>query len=214
MKKVGVVRFLGTNCDQDVFDAIKSLGAEASWLWYQDHFNVEDYDSLIIPGGFSYGDYLRCGALAAKSAVMDSVEDFSKKGKPVLGICNGFQVLCERGLLPGALLRNQNLKFKDEWVDLKPQTQGSFWSLAKGIRVPIAHGEGRYYNNKKGLKELQDKEQIWLQYQTNPNGSLLDIAGVVNQEKNVAGLMPHPERAIFNWMGGAEGRLILEKLVQ
>lgn len=214
MKKVGVVRFLGTNCDQDVFNALKDLGAQPSWLWYQDHFNVEDYDSVVVPGGFSYGDYLRCGALASKMPVMDSVEDFARKGKPVLGICNGFQVLCERRLLPGALMKNKGLKFVDKWSTLSPKNQNSFWSLNQKVTIPVAHGEGCYFNTEDGLKKLQDQDQIWLTYQDNPNGSLLDVAGVVNKDKNVAGLMPHPERALHLWMGNMEGRLILEKLTQ
>ena len=207
MKTIGVVRFLGTNCDRDVFKAIDGTqGLRAEWLWYEDHFDCDKFDGLVLPGGFSYGDYLRSGALAAKSPVMDSVEDFAKTGKPVLGICNGFQVLCERALLPGTLLKNKNLSFIDRWVDLTSQVQDSMWALkSKGCRVPVAHGDGCYYVDDKKLFELKENDQIWLTYKDNPNGSRGDVAGVLNKEKNIAGLMPHPERAMFEWMGSSDG---------
>ena len=207
MKTIGVVRFLGTNCDTDVFKAIdETEGLKAEWLWYEDHFDSDKHDGLVLPGGFSYGDYLRSGALAAKSPVMDSVVEFSKTGKPVLGICNGFQVLCESGLLPGALLKNKNLNFIDRWVDLTPESTTSIWSLTKNTyKVPVAHGDGCYYVDDATLSELKENDQIWLTYGDNPNGSVGDIAGVLNKEKNVAGLMPHPERAMYKWMGSSDG---------
>lgn len=207
MKTIGVVRFLGTNCDTDVFNAINETESlKAEWLWYEDHFDCDKYDGLVLPGGFSYGDYLRSGALAAKSPVMDSVEEFSKTGKPVLGICNGFQILCERKLVPGALLKNKSLNFVDRWVELKPTTKSSFWALnEKNYKIPVAHGDGCYYVSEDKLKELKEKDQIWLTYHENPNGSVADIAGVLNEEKNVAGLMPHPERALYEWMGSSDG---------
>ena len=215
MKKIGVVRFLGTNCDTDVFKAIDNTeGLKPEWLWYEDHFNCNEYDGLILPGGFSYGDYLRPGALAAKSAVMDSVEEFSNTGKPVLGICNGFQVLCERNLLPGVLLRNKNLNFVDRWVELTPRVKGSLWSLDSQVyKVPVAHGDGCYYTGDAELSKLKEKNQIWLTYNDNPNGSVGDVAGVLNEKKNVAGLMPHPERAMYNWMGSKDGMCFFEKLL-
>lgn len=212
MKKIGVARFLGTNCDKDLFDALDELGAKVSWLWYQDRFNINDFDAVAIPGGFSYGDYLRSGALAAKSPVMDSIEELSKLGKPVLGICNGFQILCERKMLPGALLRNQNLKFIDRWVELENITSNQNWKTEKSYKLPIAHADGRFYADLNTLKEMQDNDQIWLKYKNNPNGSVDNIAGVLNKNKNVAAMMPHPERAIYEWTGGTEGRQVLERL--
>lgn len=207
MKTIGVVRFLGTNCDTDVFKAIdETEGLKAEWLWYENHFDSSKYDGLVLPGGFSYGDYLRSGALAAKSPVMDSVEEFAKTGKPVLGICNGFQVLCERGLLPGALLKNKSLNFIDRWVNLTPKAKDSMWSLSsKEYRVPVAHGDGCYFVDEETLLKLKENDQVWLTYKNNPNGSVDDVAGVLNEKKNVAGLMPHPERAMYEWMGSSDG---------
>jgi phosphoribosylformylglycinamidine synthase subunit PurQ / glutaminase len=208
-KKIGVVRFPGTNCDLDVFTAIQSVDQEPVWLWHRDTFDPKSVSAVVLPGGFSYGDYLRCGALAAKAPVMRSVAEFAKSGGPVLGICNGFQVLCEAGLLPGALVRNQNLRFIDSWVDLT-LVQGSrqIGPDVEGVRVrlPIAHGEGRYQIDNSGLKRLQDLGQVWWTYNDNVNGSVGQIAGVLNEERNVAGLMPHPERAMAAWMGGGDGR--------
>jgi phosphoribosylformylglycinamidine synthase len=214
MKKIGVVRFLGTNCDQDIFDAIDATeGLKAEWLWYEDKFNVDDLDGAVIPGGFSYGDYLRCGALASKMPVMDSVEELAKSGKPILGICNGFQVLCERGLLPGVLMRNEKLNFIDDWSVLKAEKTDSIWSLEGELSLPIAHGEGRYFVPKTDLEVMKKNGQIWLTYSSNPNGSVEDVAGVLNAEKNVAGLMPHPERAMNSWMGGTDGRKLLQRFL-
>ncbi len=211
--KIGVVRFLGTNCDEDVKKWVVSKSFEAEYLWFEDQFNVNDFDKIIIPGGFSHGDYLRCGALAAQTPIMKSIREFAKKEKPILGICNGFQILCESGLLPGALLRNDSLKFKDEWTDLKinqPQTAFSVGAqMEQLIRLPIAHGEGKFYAETETLKKLQGNGQIWLTYQNNPNGSVLDIAGITNESKNVCGLMPHPERALNSWMGSTDGMYFL-----
>ncbi len=214
MKRIGVVRFLGTNCDEDVFNGITQIkGLKPVWLWYEDEFNEDFVDGIVIPGGFSYGDYLRCGALAAKTPVMDSVEKFSKSGGKVLGICNGFQVLCERGLLPGILMRNKEVSFIDTWVSLEALSKNNPWSLKGSYTMPIAHGQGRFYISKEGLKALKDNDQIWFKYTDNPNGSVSSIAGVLNKEKNIAGLMPHPERAVAKWMGGNEGRFLLEKFL-
>ena len=206
MKKVGVVRFLGTNCDRDIIQACETFGHQPSWLWYEDEFDPASVDAVIIPGGFSYGDYLRCGAIAAKAPVMKSVAEFSKLGKPILGICNGFQILCEAGLLPGVLLPNESGLFVDKWVQLKKGSSSQHWGAQlEGARLPVAHGEGRFYLDSEGLKSLEDNNQVWWRYEENVNGSLNDIAGILNKEKNVAGLMPHPERAIFEWMGGKDG---------
>lgn len=207
--KIGIVRFLGTNCDADVKKWVVSKSHQAEYLWFENQFNVNDYDRVIIPGGFSHGDYLRCGALAAKTPIMKSIREFANKEKPILGICNGFQILCEVGLLPGALLRNDSQKFKDEWALLKVKQNKTAFSINSEvnqvIKLPIAHGEGKFYAGSETLKKLQDQEQIWLTYENNPNGSLLNIAGITNENKNVCGLMPHPERALFDWMGSTDG---------
>ena len=205
-ERVGVVRFPGTNCDRDVFEAVEACGHKAQWLWHQDRFTVSDFDRIVIPGGFSYGDYLRCGALAAKAPVMTSLHEAANQGLPILGICNGFQILCESGLLPGALIRNQSLRFVDRWVNLNLKNANRHWagSTAK-VRLPVAHGEGRFYIDDDGMKRLQDQNQIWWTYSENPNGSLADIAGVTSEKGNVAALMPHPERAMVEWMGGRDG---------
>jgi len=214
MKKIGVVRFLGTNCDQDIFDAIDSTeDLKAEWLWYEDKFDINEFDGAVIPGGFSYGDYLRCGALASKMPVMDSIEALANSGKPVLGICNGFQVLCERGLLPGVLMRNEKLNFIDDWAVLKAENTDSVWALEGELTMPIAHGEGRYFVAASDLATMKKNGQIWLTYSNNPNGSVDNVAGVLNTAKNVAGLMPHPERAISSWMGGTDGRKLLQRFL-
>jgi len=214
-KKIGVVRFLGTNCDQDVFDALENIeGLTPVWLWYENKFDVHKFDGVVVPGGFSYGDYLRSGALASKMSVMDSVEEFAEIGKPVLGICNGFQVLCERNLLPGALLKNKNLKFIDKWVSLKNNVSEGLWSLGdETLNLPVAHGDGCYYVSEEHLAALKDNDQIWLTYDENPNGSVDDIAGVLNAKKNVAGLMPHPERAVAPWMGSVSGSVLIQRFL-
>ena len=212
--KVGVVRFPGTNCDRDVFEAVGQAGAEAVWLWHEDLFDAKAYKALILPGGFSYGDYLRSGALAARAVAMKSVREAAAGGVPVLGICNGFQILCEAGLLPGALTRNRGLRFVDTWVDLKKvggrTVFGAALGKGDGIRIPIAHADGRFVIADDALKAARDRDQVWLEYKENPNGSIADIAGITNEAGNVAGLMPHPERAFHDWMGGSDGRKLLE----
>lgn len=209
-KKVGILRFLGTNCDGDIWQAVSAVGLNPEWLWYQDRFETKDYAAFILPGGFSHGDYLRCGALAAKAPVMESLAEGVRRGIPTLGICNGFQILCDAGLLPGALVRNEKLRFIDDWVDLDlvhpcDSFAGGHQNPATTARLPIAHGEGRYYVEDEVLKSLQDHGQIWWTYRENPNGSVANIAGVMDRQGRVAGLMPHPERALFNWMGGTDG---------
>lgn len=214
MSKVGVVRFLGTNCDRDIIQASKEFGAKPEFLWFQNQFNVNDYDVVVLPGGFSYGDYLRTGALSARTPVMKSVRDFAAKGKPVLGICNGFQILCESGLLPGVLMRNQGMKFIDQWEELVIKNNKNPWTqkytVGQKIKLPIAHGEGRFFAEASTLKSLQDNDQVLATYSDNPNGSAFDIAGVMNEQKNVVGLMPHPERAIYDWMGSSIGKGFFE----
>lgn len=208
--KIGILRFLGTNCDYDIWEYAKALGHDCEWLWYQDNFDPTKYDRLIVPGGFSYGDYLRSGALASRTPVMESVKLAAEKDIPILGICNGFQILCEIGLLPGALLRNSQGRFIDKWVELEVVENNKYWSWDKtSLRMPIAHGEGRYFIDEQGLKELEDSGGIWLRYKDNPNGSVSNIAGV--SQGSVVGLMPHPERALYEWMGGVDGRSLLKE---
>lgn len=209
--KVGILRFPGTNCDRDIWNAVVEFGGEPSWLWHSENFEPEHYDSFIIPGGFSYGDYLRSGALAAHAPAMESLKKADDRGKPIFGVCNGFQILCEAGMLPGALLRNEGQRFIDRMVDLKITNTNSRFGhgLQNGqtVKMPIAHADGRYHVTPDELKKLQDNGQIYCTYMTNPNGSVGDIAGVMNAKKNVVGMMPHPERAIFDWMGSKDGRM-------
>ncbi len=212
--KVGITRFLGTNCDEDVRKWLQGLSAEATYLWYEDQFDVNSYDMVVLPGGFSHGDYLRCGALAAQTPVMKSVKEFAKKEKPILGICNGFQILCEAGLLPGALLRNKDLRFKDQWVELTVQQNKNPFAkktkVGQTLKLPIAHGDGNYYAEADTLKKLNDQNQIWLTYKdSSPNGSMLNIAGISNEKHNICALMPHPERALSQWMGSSDGAFLL-----
>ncbi len=209
MKKIGVLRFPGTNCDRDVFSMVEAKGLLPQFLWHLDLFDAKEYEALLIPGGFSYGDYLRSGALAALSPVMKSVREFAERGGPVMGICNGFQILCEAHLLPGALVKNEGRRFVDDWVELEmTRTHDVFAKdIKKGetFKLPVAHGDGRFYAPADELKKIFDQDLVWMKYVTNPNGSLADIAGVMNEKRNVVGLMPHPERAIAEWMGGMGG---------
>jgi phosphoribosylformylglycinamidine synthase subunit PurQ / glutaminase len=216
VKAVGVVRFPGTNCDQDVFEAVGEVGLSPQWLWHADRFDPKSIAAVVLPGGFSYGDYLRCGALAAKAPAMASVREFAASGGPVLGVCNGFQILCESGLLPGALVRNHRRRFVDQWVELKlTQSSPKFGPSSGGVKVrlPVAHGEGRFHAEEATLKRLEDRGQVWLNYLEDVNGSVNKIAGVLNETRNVAGLMPHPERAMHGWMGGTDGRTFFTSLL-
>lgn len=214
MNPVGIIRFLGTNCDFDVWQAVEAVGLKPQWIHFKENFSSKDFGALILPGGFSYGDYLRSGAFASRMPVMKSLKEASKKGVPILGICNGFQILCEAKLLPGTLVRNEKLKFIDKFVNLKLENPSPFWGGDKiqKVRLPIAHGEGRYFASKEELKKIKEEGSIWLTYEKNPNGSCKDIAGI--KKGNVAGLMPHPERALFSWMGGEDGKAFFETLVQ
>ena len=207
MSRVGVLRFPGTNCDRDVWKSLELKNNKPEWLWYQDPFDVEKYDAFLVPGGFSYGDYLRSGALAALSPAVQSLKEADKKGKPIFGICNGFQILCEAGLLPGALMSNQSGRFIDQWVELKLEnnSQWSPYSTGDIFKMPMAHADGRYFIEEQELQKIQGNGQIWLTYTDNPNGSVADIAGVMNEKKNVVGMMPHPDRALFEWMGSQDG---------
>jgi phosphoribosylformylglycinamidine synthase len=219
-----VLQFPASNCDQDAVHAIRRLGHAARLVWHKDALPGE-IDAVIVPGGFSYGDYLRCGAIARFSPVMQSVREFADRGGLVLGVCNGFQVLTEAGLLPGALIRNRDLQFHCENVFLKTVTTDSPFTgripAGKIVRIPIAHGEGCYYADDETLAKLKAGNQILWQYSdatgnvtdpANPNGALLNIAGICNAGRNVAGLMPHPERACESILGSDDGKLIFESV--
>ena len=215
--KVGVVVFPGSNCDHDAFHAVsQNLGHQSEYIWH-DSEQLGNADAIILPGGFSYGDYLRCGAIARFSPVMKAVKRFADDGGLVLGICNGFQVLCESGLLPGALLRNAGLKFLCKPVEISVETTDSPFTreARKGqvLSVPIAHGEGNYYADDRTLAELEAEDRIVFRYVTPCNGSIKNIAGVLNHQRNVLGMMPHPERAADPLMGSTDGAVILNSLV-
>ena len=214
---IGIVVFPGSNCDRDVRWAVEGcLGMSSRRLWHEET-DLAGLDAVVLPGGFSYGDYLRCGAIARFAPVLQSLVDFAAKGGRVLGICNGFQVLTELGLLPGALTRNQELHFICENAPLEIMSARSPWlqSYNKSDRLvlPIAHGEGRFQCSEETLKQLQDKDAIALRYLNNPNGSVADIAGITNSAGNVLGLMPHPERACDPATGGLDGRALLQALL-
>ena len=215
-KVIGVVRFPGTNCEFDTIDALQILGAETKILWHGDR-DIANVDSVIIPGGFAHGDYLRCGALAQFSPVMDAVKSFAKDGGPVLGICNGFQVLTEAGLLPGALQKNVGMKFLCSMQTLEVVSTSNILGAnslqGDSLRIPINHFEGNYVCDEGVLKELEERNQIVFRYAENPNGSIADIAGISNSEGNVVGMMPHPERATSPLLGSTDGIALLNALV-
>ena len=224
--KFGVIVFPGSNCDHDCEHVAKNvLGGETKMVWHKDH-DVAGLDCLIIPGGFSYGDYLRTGAIARFSPVMDAVRKHAEQGKLVIGICNGFQILLEAGLLPGAMLRNRSLQFVCRHVKLRVETQDSpFTRKAKKgelLNIPIAHGEGNYFADEATLKELNANSQVLVRYAdaegnatdaANPNGSLENIAGICNKKRNVFGLMPHPERASEAALGSTDGLKIFHSIM-
>jgi phosphoribosylformylglycinamidine synthase len=222
-----VLQFPGSNCDQDVVHVLRNVLGHSARLWWHKENSLGGADAVIIPGGFSYGDYLRTGAIARFSPVMQAVQQFAANGGRALGICNGFQILCEAGLLPGALIRNRSLQFRCEHVFLKTVTVNSPFTsqipVDKLLRVPIAHGEGCYFADDQTLAQLTTNDQILWRYvsaegkpteQANPNGSLDNIAGICNQARNVAGLMPHPERASEPILGCADGRHVFESLIR
>jgi len=216
--KFGVVVFPGSNCDHDCFHVIdKVLKQPVEYLWHK-NTNLNNVDCIIIPGGFSYGDYLRCGAIAKFSPIMDSIIKFANEGGLVIGICNGFQVLLESGLLPGAMMRNTSLHFICKFVELKVEdTDSPFTSQYKKgqiVRIPVAHNEGNYYIDDKGLAELKKNKQIVFRYVKNPNGATDDIAGIVNEKRNVLGMMPHPERCSEDELTSSDGRPIFESIVK
>jgi phosphoribosylformylglycinamidine synthase I len=220
---VGVIVFPGSNCDHDAYHAFKHvMGAETKFIWHKET-DLSGIDLVVLPGGFSYGDYLRSGAIARFSPVMEQVIKFANEGKPVIGICNGFQILLESGLLPGAMLHNENLRFICKQVHLRTESTDTPFThrLSKGqvLQIPVAHGEGNYHIEDDGLKKLQDNDQIIFRYcdalgevteESNINGSRDNIAGICNENRNVLGMMPHPERAVEAEVGSADGKTILE----
>ncbi|MBK7871231.1 MAG: phosphoribosylformylglycinamidine synthase subunit PurQ [Saprospiraceae bacterium] len=228
--KFGVVVFPGSNCDDDILHVLGNvMQQETVRLWHKDE-NIGDFetsDCIVLPGGFSYGDYLRAGAIARFSPIMNSVIEFAKAGGCVWGICNGFQILCEAGLLPGVLLRNGHQKFVCKNIYLKVQTNNSPITATihpdKALKIPIAHADGRYYADDATLQDLQKNDQILFKYcdpfgkiteEANPNGALLNIAGICNKRRNVFGMMPHPERASEKELGNTDGRALFESLLQ
>ena len=223
--RVAVVTFPGSNCDYDLYKAVQQVGAEAEFVWHRER-GLDRFDAVLLPGGFSYGDYLRPGAIARMSPVMEDVIPFAEKGGPVLGICNGFQVLCEAGLLPGALVRNDSLKFRSHDVRLRVERVDTLFTsdYAQGqiLRIPIAHGDGNFEADTDTLKALEDSGRVVFRYvdasgepteAANPNGSWHNIAGITNEAGNVLGMMPHPERAMEELLGSTDGVALFTSLV-
>lgn len=224
--KTGVLVFPGSNCDHDAYHALAHvMNSEVKFLWHKET-DLSDVDFLIIPGGFSYGDYLRTGAIARFSPIMQSVTEFAQKGNPILGICNGFQILLEAGLLPGAMLRNQELRYVCKHVYLHCETSESVFTqnIKKGsvLKIPVAHGEGNYFTDNAGLKQLQDEDRILFRYcdksgianeAANFNGSIDNIAGICSEQRNILGMMPHPERAMEQELGSSDGKALFESIL-
>jgi phosphoribosylformylglycinamidine synthase I len=223
--KFGIVTFPGSNREGDAALAAGAVGADVVHLWHKDH-DLKGADVVILPGGFSYGDYLRAGAIARFSPIMQEIVEHAKRGGPVLGICNGFQILCEAQLLPGALLRNASLRFASQWVNLRVENAGTLFTNAytegQVIRVPIAHGDGRFTADADTVKAIEDANQVAFRYvdrtgnplpAANPNGSVNDIAGIVNDRGNVLGLMPHPEDAVDPLLGSTDGIGLFESIL-
>ena len=227
MTKFAVVQFPGSNCDQDCVGAVNSLeGARAEFVWHKET-SLAGFDAIVLPGGFSYGDYLRCGAIAQFSPIMKAVIDDAAAGKLVIGICNGFQILCEAGMLPGALVRNRSLRFVCDMAIARVEVPHSPFTIgcAEGtlLRLPVAHGEGCFFADDATLRELNDNRQIVLRYvdssgnavpEANPNGSVENIAGICNRERNVFGLMPHPDRACDERLGSGDGVKIFRSMME
>lgn len=215
--RFAVVVFPGSNCDQDCYKAVEKIGEPVEYVWHTEK-DLTSFDAIILPGGFSYGDYLRSGAIARFSPVMEAVQKAAEEGKLVLGICNGFQILLESGLLPGAMLKNQGLKFLCQTEELEVVNTKTPFTLdfkeGEKIRLPIAHGEGNYTCDPDTLNRLKENGQIVFRYRSNPNGSLLDIAGIVNERGNVLGMMPHPERAVDALLGSEDGIKLFTSMVR
>lgn len=221
--KFGVVVFPGSNCDHDAYNTLKHvLGQDTEFLWHKNS-TIGNRNAIILPGGFSYGDYLRCGAIARFSSIMKDVIRFANEGGIVIGICNGFQILCESGLLPGVLLRNSDLKFVCRNVTLNIENKNTIFTKAYGedgaqadgkLVVPVAHGDGNYFCEEDTLKGLNENGQVLFRYEDNPNGSIENIAGITNKAGNVLGMMPHPERASEDIVGGSRGRYIFQSVTE
>jgi phosphoribosylformylglycinamidine synthase subunit PurQ / glutaminase len=224
--KIAVIQFPGSNCDQDCLRALTDgLRIPAEYLWHKET-SVSGFDAVVLPGGFSYGDYLRCGAIARFSPIMRAVVRAANEGMPVIGVCNGFQILCEAGLLPGALIRNQSLRFVCELVWLRVETDETPFTARLDkesmLRMPVAHGEGCYLADEATLAALRSNGQVVFRYvdesgrvtrESNPNGSMLNIAGICNEARNVVGMMPHPDRAWDRRLGSEDGKLLFESLI-
>ncbi|ENH96765.1 phosphoribosylformylglycinamidine synthase subunit I [Gracilibacillus halophilus YIM-C55.5] len=215
--KFAVIQFPGSNCDRDMYYAAQNaLGEEAELVWYEGS-NLEGYDAILLPGGFSYGDYLRSGAIASTTDIVTQLKDQADKGVPILGVCNGFQVLLESGLLPGAMLTNRDLKFMCHFEQLVVQNHQTLFTSEyeqnEVISVPIAHQEGNYFCDQSTLTRLRENNQIVFTYQNNPNGSIGDIAGIINERGNVLGMMPHPERAVESRLGSDDGLKLFQSIL-
>jgi phosphoribosylformylglycinamidine synthase subunit PurQ / glutaminase len=216
--KFAVIMFPGSNCDVDMYHAVEeAVGEEVEYVWHNET-SLEEFDAVLLPGGFSYGDYLRPGAIAHFSPIMDAVKKAADEGKPVLGVCNGFQVLLESRMLPGAMRRNKNLHFICKTLPLTVENNTTVFtnSYEQGetIQIPVAHGDGNYYCDEKTLAELRENNQIVFTYGLNENGSTADIAGITNKEGNVLGMMPHPERAVEELLGSADGKKLFTSIVK
>jgi phosphoribosylformylglycinamidine synthase subunit PurQ / glutaminase len=216
--KFAVIVFPGSNCDSDMYHAIEDeLGANVKYVWHTET-HLDEFDAILLPGGFSYGDYLRCGAIARFSQIMNAIVHAAEAGKPILGVCNGFQILLEAGLLPGALRRNESLKFICRPVELIVENNETMFTSnyqqGEIISIPVAHGEGNYYCDDATLQKLKENKQIVFSYRDNINGSLENIAGIINERGNVVGMMPHPERAVDELLGGADGLKIFQSIVK
>jgi phosphoribosylformylglycinamidine synthase I len=219
--KFGVVIFPGSNCDHDAYNVLKHvLKQDTEFLWHKDS-SVGDRNVVIVPGGFSYGDYLRCGAIARFSGIMRDVVRLANNGGTVVGICNGFQILCEAGILPGALIRNSSLKFVCRNVTLTIENKKTIFTKSYGengeikqISLPVAHAEGNYFCDKETLKKLEDNGRVMFRYVDNPNGSLANIAGITNEKGNVLGMMPHPERACEDIVNGTDGEYLFQSIIE
>ena len=215
--RAAVVVFPGSNCDRDMAVALKAAGADVSMVWHKDAALPDNVDLVAVPGGFSFGDYLRCGAIAAQSPICKAIVEHANRGGYVLGVCNGFQVLTETGLLPGALMRNANLKFICKSVDLKVENSNSAFTsgYAAGdvVAYPVAHHDGNYSVDAEGLKKIEAEDRVAFRYVDNPNGSVADIAGVLSENRRVLGMMPHPERAVDEGHGGTDGQALFRGLI-
>jgi phosphoribosylformylglycinamidine synthase I len=224
--KVGIVIFPGSNCDHDMYYATKKMiGDDTHFIWHQE-VSLKGYDAVVLPGGFSYGDYLRAGAIARFSPILREIMNFAGRGGKVLGICNGFQVLTESGLLPGALMRNRNLRFVCKYINIRVENSETIFTnrmkRSQILKIPVAHGEGNFFIDDNGYQALVDNNQIVFRYcslngeiteRDNPNGSLEAIAGIINEHGNVIGMMPHPERAVDQLLGSADGRYLFESMI-